>query len=133
MSVSADHAGEISRSVIRILFGWQRERARTRQLVVDRQMGAALRAPFGTGDVLPAPICQAPVIAAGDELGAVFQRHPVCRLGGRPMIKDVCDHIATIPSWTLLRPVDAIARPHFTDWFRPAVGHEDRRLTLDAV
>ena len=56
------------------------------QRVVQREVRPVAPAPLlGAGHVLPAALRQEPVVAAGDELGAVLERDAVRRLDRRPV------------------------------------------------
>ena len=57
------------------------------QRVVPGEMRAWARAQSGAGHVLPAPVGEEPVVAAGDQRGVVGQRHPVGGFGRRPVVE----------------------------------------------
>jgi len=87
---------------------------------------------LSSGHVLPATIAQEAVIAAGDELGAILQRHPVRGLNRLPVGQHRRVHVPAVVA-AADRPVDFVTGPQVSQWLRPAVSHQDRRLSRKAV
>src|SRR5205823_6216004 len=132
MTVTADHAAEVTPSIVRVVVRRQSEPTRAHQLVLERQMRAAKRPPLRPSHMFPATIAQESVIAAGQEFGPVLQRHPVCRLYRRPLVEHIGDDVTAIGA-AADGPVDVIARAHVADRLRPTIAHQDRNFTAYAI
>src|SRR5215208_5608842 len=75
--VAADHPAQVATSIVRPTVRRCREPARSHQLVVACQVRPPVRAMLGAGDVLPSPVAQEPVVAAGHQLRPVLECDPV--------------------------------------------------------
>ena len=75
-AVAADHAAEVAAAVVVVDLRRLGERADAEQRVAEREVRPPVVALLGAGDVLPAAVGEEPVVAAGDQLGAVLQRDP---------------------------------------------------------
>jgi hypothetical protein len=82
--------------------------------------------------VPPAVVGEEPVVAAGDELGAVFEHEAVRGLDGRPVVEHTRAHVPAVLALAL-GAVDLVAHGHVGERLVRAVGHEDRRLARQAV
>src|SRR4051812_22336922 len=85
-SVAADQSAEIAPLEVAILFRRLFELSCAEELVVERQMGPAVRPLLGPRHMLPAAVREEPVVAARDQRRAVDERDAICALGGRPVI-----------------------------------------------
>src|SRR5580692_1140623 len=83
--IPSDHPGQVAAPVSRG-FPWPLgEPTEAHELVVGGEERALVRSLLGPGDVLPAALGQEAMVAAGDQLGAVFKRDPVARLDRGPV------------------------------------------------
>ncbi len=132
IGLAADHAAEIAAPVLNRVLWPFREPAEAHELVVRGEERPLVRALLRPGDVLPSALGQEPVVAAGDELGPVFERDPVGGLDRGPVSQDLGAHvpaIASVPD----RPVDSVSDSEVSDRPGCPVSHEDRRVTVYAV
>ena len=128
--VASNHAAEVSAAIVGRMERGGGELTDAHQLAVQCQMWPLPMLQIG--NVFPAAAREEAVIAAGDELGAVLQDHPVRRLEGRPPIKHLGDGEA--PIHTLAhRPVDGVAGLDVGEHLRPPIRHEDLGVAADAV
>ena len=83
--VAADDPAEVAAAVVAAMLRRRGEAARSQQLVVRCQVRTLLRSAHGADHVLPPAVGEEPVVAAGDDLRPVLQRHAVRRLDRRPV------------------------------------------------
>src|ERR1700722_13692347 len=95
-------------------------------------MWSLQRPLLGTDHVLPPPVREEAVIAAGDELAAVLERHPVGAPHARPLRQHGRARVASI-SPTLDRAIDRVANLQIGELTVLTVSHQDRRSTPAAV
>src|SRR3954471_16632268 len=120
MPVTPDHSAEVAAAILVRGMLCRTQRAETQHLVVGGEKRPLPRALFGADHVLPAPVGEKPMIAAGDQLGPVFEHDSIRLFAGRPMRLDSRLHIAPIAT-TANGAVDLIANLQIGDWSRRTV------------
>ncbi len=122
---AAHDAPQVAVAVVRGLLRARREPADADQPVADGQPGALAAT---RGNVLPAVRAEEPVVAAGDQLGAVLQHDPVGELHGPPVREDRGPDVPAV-----LRAAHLVADLDVHERLGAAVGEQDRRVARQAV
>ena len=132
VTIAANHAAEVAAPVFDRVLGRLREPARPHQLVVDGQERPPQRTVLRAGHVLPAPLGEEAVVAAGNQLGPVRQRDPVGGFDRGPVREDRRDRVPPVVT-AADGAVDRVADANVGQGFGVPVRHQDRRFAGAAV
>ncbi|MGA8706111.1 MAG: hypothetical protein WB646_03885 [Steroidobacteraceae bacterium] len=96
--VAANHSTEVTAPVIVIMLRRLGELPDAHEFVVGRQMWPAQRALPSTRHMLPAPLREKTMIAAGDDFGTILERDAMRGLDGAPVREYGGSDIAPVPA-----------------------------------
>src|SRR5205807_3446154 len=122
----------IATSVFGRVIGSPGKRASSKQMVVKREVRPTSGPGPGSGHMLPATVCQKPVVSAGDQLCAVFEDDSVGALDRGPVVEDLRWYVAPVAP-APHRAIHPVARSHLLEPLGAAVRHEDRCVASLAV
>src|SRR4051812_38735515 len=132
VGIAPKHPAEIAAAVIVVLRRTFGKLAGAHQLVVQGQERTSKGTILLAGDVFPSAVRQEPVIAARDQLGAVFENRPVCGFDDAPMIEYLRLRIPP-PSVPKHRAVNLVPRTYFGHGTCAPIPHQNGRVSPGAV